>query len=687
MPSKENIMLKEIIESTDSYKEKLEQTTVLIADYLSLHPSNTYHDFVHDNVADLMQIVGDVKHPWDIIGKITSDAVIAKDVQEAELAIKNIETDLQNETDQLKRANLNKKLMQWQNNELVAQEKLKLNQRMYDYIVNNNVANVTTEERIYSQGYTKSQGTTFTPVREKIVFDSNPTLFCQQTNDPLKDAHKQVLFRTLLEHTRRHKSTTTSTFKQCPVERYNLAPDTSKWLQPIYGQEHHEFFDLVFEAVAPDPLARQNVLDSLAFKLVHPHLNRLASPIFAGVGGTGKSSLGRIFNTMTGTGAVNWKAKITEDTMKNTGSLFEGKLFINFDEMNCIRMNSPEYIFVKEITHTDYIKSRNLHSKMSDIENSTWIWYSGNPGDERSPVPLLGEKNNGGVDRRFTPIISTITLVDLVMQRKDMTNDEAKAWLDIHWNTTVYDDTEVAKFMGNIITASNVLNLTENDYPRAYHGPDYKALSGNHASQIAILAEHIYTHNPAFVNLSDAYKAYCAMCDNDGVDKRYRKQKQAFTDALSKVLTEYFTDSAYGRFNLKGGGQSTGWKLNKNGPNPLNDFKLSVTDEHQRIHVHSDHKALLDMDADLIAQPTDNKQASTPQPAKPSNVVSIIKPKETIIEPRYIQRNDYIAGFDDLDWDDDDDFPIIPPTLKTISTKTMSTNDIIAHIRDRGAKK
>jgi hypothetical protein len=588
--------------------ELVEQLIEDAAHYLINNTNKTYADWVADNQHALAPLISGARHPYDLIGKITADAVITAqlltihvEIDSLESAITELDAQAEESVEPSKTA-LKKRLAQSHAARNRQEAMVKIHFKLFDYIIANNIAHVLTEEKIYYQGFNKPCGTTFTPVRERVFFDSHPLLFApdalqQKLGITSKDI--EAKFRELLEHTHRHKDGTTVTFKVPPVELYNKAPDPQRWIKPRFDLHHHEFFDVLFTCLAPDPLARKNLLDSLAFKYVYPFLNRLASPIFVGVGGVGKTLVGELLDAIFGTQCINWKARLNDDTMKNTGSLFEGRLVIHFDEMVPLSNNSLGYLFLKDNLHTHALKIRNLHQKMSDIENASWVWFSGNRNHgDVSPVPLMGDGATG-IDRRFTPIITRVKMVDYVQKIKSLSQQDAEVWIDRMIQTVMKNEQEIAKFLGHIILQSNVLNLTENDYPRAYHGPDYEELVGCHNPEIQSLAEYVYDKKTPFIKLADAYAAYQLLCNQTGVEKRYRKLRKNFQEDFTKALASYFPNASYGKHNLRTGGFNTGWKLIPASKNPDGRFQLTYIDSHGHASLNEEYMDLLERDAAL----------------------------------------------------------------------------------------
>jgi hypothetical protein len=131
--------------------------------------------------------------------------------------------------------------------------------------------------------------------------------------------------------------------------------------------------------------------------------------------------------------------------------------------------------------------------------------------------------------------------------------------------------------MGNIITASNALNLKETQHPRAYHGPDYYELVGCHNAQISNLADYVHRTQTEFVNLTDMYEAYKLICQKQGVQIKYVKKRDTFRDEFTKAISKHYPGTEYSIHNMSSG-TSKGWRFMSNGKKCVSNI-LTLTEK------------------------------------------------------------------------------------------------------------
>ena len=442
-------------------------------------------------------------------------------------------------------------------------------EKMIRHIIDYNLAHLLENEKLIKLEYSEEYGDIYTLCSDAAYLKSRPSIFPSGRKDsPLLYSH--------LEGMARNKSKKGVSFRKLPSSFYNMAPNPSLWLQPVFGQSHHEFFDILFECLAQDIDARQRLLDCIAWKYRRPWIITLPSPVFCGVGGAGKSGVGIIFKTIVGRNTVNWAAKITDDSMKNTGFMV-GKWIVNFDDLLIIKNKSKEFDFIKSTCFNPTFIVRDLFEKSNEADMTAWIWFNGNPaGEDKCPVPLEGDGATG-VDRRFMPFIIRKSLIQVYQEHyPNLSVTEAKAAIDYHFNNTCTNREEVAKWLGNIVEKSNVDNLTDKEHPITYHGNDYKCLAAQVSKQVNEVFSFVFEQQrPDFISVKDLYSTYVAHYIEDGGDPKFKKQKTAFTSDINTINNTVYQYGKWNTARASGGSQICGWRLppvtNKNGQVPCVD--------------------------------------------------------------------------------------------------------------------
>lgn len=578
---------------------KIEQFTQLATEYFKTTANASYLDWVESHQAALELAFESETHPYDIIGKITLEACFAAKIELLEEELHPIQAALA-DTEDKEAKNRFQKMAHVISGKLNKEVRLCcLMQTMYERIIKQNIAKVGDKQDIhYLSGDVKNSNF----FRHEVFYafrSTNMDWFILSEEDmqcKVTEKDKDQLFFTILQHTKRSKTRLAYTFRKPNIDDYNTAPNPKKWLQPIFGAEPHEFFEILFTCIAPDPLARKFVLDSLAFKYRHPHLYAIASPIFVGAGGAGKTLAGEVIAAIFANRAVNWSAKLTDDTMKNTGAIFSNNIIVHFDDTKPISEDSDTYNFLKQNLHAKVLNIRNLHTAQTQIDNNTWVWFSANKETQDvSPIPLAGD-GKSGIDRRFTPIIIRKSMEDYVSELKVLSNSEAREWIKHCIVNVIRNTEEVAKFLGSIIVNSDVDNLTELNYPNVYHGQDYYELVGCRNRQITTLAHYMSLQKFNFLRLTDMFDAYKILCKAEGVQDRYVKQRTGFESDFTKTIKKYYPEVEFKNFNFKTGGNAKGWRL---WPITTGVTKNDITckhhlyngsvllDEHQALLTHS----------------------------------------------------------------------------------------------------
>jgi len=185
-------------------------------------------------------------------------------------------------------------------------------------------------------------------------------------------------------------------------------------------------------------------------------------------------------------------AKINDDSMKNTGFM-TGKVLVSFDDLKAIHLDSPEYEFIKQITQNASHLHRDLYQSAREMDATAWFWFNGNPTNDRtSPIPFTGDSADG-VDRRFSSYIVLYTLVEVVMKhRPDFTKDQAIRYVADMWDKLRANLELTQIWLGNLIMDSGVLYKSIDDYPRAWHGDDYKSLCQEQDEEIESIVRAIF---------------------------------------------------------------------------------------------------------------------------------------------------------------------------------------------------
>ena len=223
---------------------------------------------------------------------------------------------------------------------------------------------------------------------------------------------------------------------------------------------------------------------------------------------------------------------------------------------------SKEYQFLKTTVSNKTFLCRDLYDKAFESDTTAWIWISGNPTDnEKCPVPLEGDGTRG-VDRRWMPYIIKVDLVHVYMNHyPKMSIAQAQEEIDYHFNNTLTDSDEVAKWLGNTIEKSGVDTKKKIEYPRTYHGHDYVVLTSQVSKQVQQVYDFVFVQEkPEFISVTDLYDTYRLHCLDNNIDKKFIKRKDQFIGDIKKINNSSYEYKKWNKSRQSGGSQISGWR-------------------------------------------------------------------------------------------------------------------------------
>lgn len=437
-----------------------------------------------------------------------------------------------------------------------------IKEQVIDFILDHDLYFVQTDDLIWSKKDKEVSGVDFIARKDTAIFKAYPHLFSpsyQHRQLGVKSEMVQGMFRKSLQELQRIPEKKVVTMKATDETVFNVAPDPSKWLKPIFDQSHHVGFDYVMNAIYADPGARQNYLKCLAWKYCKPWVI-LPSSISCGSGGAGKTGLNeKTLPVIFGKEAVIPCATLDSELMKNNGAI-RGKMIVVFDDMRKLHEASEEYAWIKKTIQAETFQCRDKYEKEFTADCMTWFEFNGNKiNGEHTPVPLVGDGMTG-VDRRFSPNIVKTTLVSVVMNGEGISEKEAINWVDLFWKNEAVSPEEVAKWLGNIITNSGVLDPLA-EAPKAYHGADYTLLTNEKNTTLLDVFDFVFKErSPHFISVKDFKMTYDFLCDEIRVPQMYRLSSATIKERVDDLIKGSIVQYDLCRERPYSGGRKVGWE-------------------------------------------------------------------------------------------------------------------------------
>lgn len=216
------------------------------------------------------------------------------------------------------------------------------------------------------------------------------------------------------------------------------------WLKPVFGQPHHPAFDLLASNIAGDNDEYTAHLEKyVAYSYVRPEDIFAPNIDSSAKGGSGRDTFFRILEIIF-TEECCGEAKTETVQGTHNGELF-GKVWVKVSEQNNRKMNIEE---LKNLTGGANYRSRRMGENAIQRPRTFRFFMMSN--NYEGTARLTG---NGlqAEDRRWEPICSRTSLLSRIEDLCDGDSPTAKQMLQ-DWQNDIYqNETEIAKWLGNII--------------------------------------------------------------------------------------------------------------------------------------------------------------------------------------------------------------------------------------------
>lgn len=220
------------------------------------------------------------------------------------------------------------------------------------------------------------------------------------------------------------------------------------WLKPIYGQRHHEAFDLLLLNVCGGKTDYKEHLEKyIAYRYVKPNDLFVPNIDSCAKGGTGRDTLFHILEIIF-TQECCGEANGETFTGTHNGELW-GKVWVKISERNS---KSIDYNEFKNLTGGHNFRLRRMGENAVQAPR-TFVFFIMNNG-YHSTIPVTGN-GSSSEDRRVEPIFSNTSLLERIADYYNLTEEERKnslgSIIQSLQDNVFQNEEEIAKWLGNII--------------------------------------------------------------------------------------------------------------------------------------------------------------------------------------------------------------------------------------------
>lgn len=326
------------------------------------------------------------------------------------------------------------------------------------------------------------------------------------------------------------------------VERTFLPPSTNTlnqmtelqkfWLEPIHGQQHHEAFDLLMlNLVGGDVSYKEQIEKYIAYSRVRPEDIFAPNIDSSAKGGVGRDTVFRILEIIFTEECCGEAKKETVQGTHN-GELW-GKVWVKISESNNRAMDINE---LKNLTGGHNFRLRRMGENAVQAPRTFRFFMMSN--NYEGTARLTGGGSTAE-DRRWEPIFSNTSLLDRVTEYLEGTGKDAGETLQ-EWQQNVYqNETEIAKWLGNIITKHDPININK---LKPLHGDYYGQMVERQKNSFSIFMEKI-------ISLSVETNCY----DVDSLYKIYKIVSSTVMskDSFGKKICEYLMTRSNVEWEMK----------------------------------------------------------------------------------------------------------------------------------------
>jgi hypothetical protein len=309
---------------------------------------------------------------------------------------------------------------------------------------------------------------------------------------------------------------------------YNQMNDIRKnWLQPVFDEEPHYAFRLLFLSIAGGDEAYADQLEKMiAYRYVHPEDVMVPSVDSCGIGGTGRETYYNIIRTIfTGQCCATLGGETFTGT--HNGDLF-GIMFGKIDEKDGFSIPIDP---LKEMLGGSEYRHRAMGENARTITRLfTFLMFR----NGYTTTARLAGTGSSGEDRRFEPVIARVNLPRHFAMYHELITDLNSA-LDDDQTTAmsrmikdlqkeVYkNERHIAVALGHWITKHDVANMTE---LLPLHGKYYQEMVARQKKGIEVFMPKMIAamKNSTVISLKDAHKIY-ELVESHKISKETFKNK------------------------------------------------------------------------------------------------------------------------------------------------------------------
>lgn len=304
------------------------------------------------------------------------------------------------------------------------------------------------------------------------------------------------------------------------------------WLEPIYGLQHHEAFDiLLLNLVGGDIEYKEQIEKYIAYSRVKPEDIFAPNIDSSAKGGVGRDTVFRILEIIFTEECCGEAKKETVQGTHN-GELW-GKVWVKISESNNRVMDINE---LKNLTGGHNFRLRRMGENAVQAPRTFRFFMMSN--NYEGTARLTGGGSTAE-DRRWEPVFSNTSLLDRVTEYlSDTDKDPGETLQD--WQQNIYqNETEIAKWLGNIITKHDPMNITK---LKPLHGDYYGQMVERQKNSFSIFMEKI-------ISLSIETNCY----DVDSLYKIYKivSATSMSKDSFGKKICEYLMTRSNAEWEMR----------------------------------------------------------------------------------------------------------------------------------------
>jgi len=294
---------------------------------------------------------------------------------------------------------------------------------------------------------------------------------------------------------------------------------TDHWLQPLDG-EPHEIFDIFFRSLGDNKEENiKHLKQVIGWKYLNPSDYKLPCLVIYGEGGVGKNLL--VDDLLASVFGKHQVLAIQQSALNSFNGAMAGKMVVFIDESTSDKANMEK---MKAMIGRPDININEKFVKPYVADNISMFITGGN--GAKGAVFLGRDKS----DRRFSILKVTNSVIDHVMEVKNLNKDEAVEW----WYERLHllsDKKSVAVWLNHVVNIANEIKVT----PQALHGVDYKNLLNVQSGPLEWIVDNVFDHPDfKYIPVSECYGLYKLKCEEFGTF--HKLTRQVFSATINESL-------------------------------------------------------------------------------------------------------------------------------------------------------